>query len=64
MNERQIIQDLSGRLNRVLDSCDGTAGCVAVAALMTAARYARRAQMPAEIAAAMVVDYIARGDPV
>lgn len=64
MNERQIIQDLTGRLNGLIDSCDYPKGCIAVAALMTAARYARRADMSPQVAAALVANYVQRGDPV
>jgi hypothetical protein len=63
-DERQRILDLCARLNAVLDRGGETPGCQAVAAIMTAARYAARSGMPPQVAAAMIADYIGRGEPV
>jgi hypothetical protein len=63
-DERQMIAALCRQLNAAVDASNATPGCKAIAAIMTAARYARRAAMPAPVAAAMVADYILRGDPV
>ena len=63
-DERQIIAALCRQIEAAMDANSATRGCQAIATIMTAARYARRADMPASVAAAMLADYIARGDPI
>jgi hypothetical protein len=63
-DERCAIQALCAQLNAVLEDSDATPGSQTIAAIMTAARRARRTSMPATVAAAMLADYIVRGDPV
>ncbi len=59
-----MIASLCEQLNAVIDASNATPGCRTIAAIMTAARCARRTAMPASVAAAMIADYIDRGDPV
>jgi hypothetical protein len=63
-DEYQMIEALCRQLNAVMDASSATPGCKTVAAIITAARYARRTAMPPDVAAAMIADYILRGDPV
>ena len=63
-DERTMIAALCRQLNAVTDASSATPGCQTIATIMTAARYARRTNMPASVAAAMLADYIVRGDPV
>lgn len=63
-DERQMIEALGRQLNAVIDGSSATPGCKTIAAIMTAARCARRTAMPPDVAGAMVADYIVRGDPV
>ena len=63
-DERQTIATLCGQLDAVADASGATAGCQTLATIMTAARCARRTGMPAPIAAALLAEYIVRGDPV
>ena len=41
-----------------------TPGCKTIAVISTAARYARRTSMHPQVAAAMLADYIVRGEPI
>lgn len=59
-----MIKDLVRELNALVDASDATLGTRTIAAIITAARCAKRADMPPLVAAAMVADYIDRGDPV
>ncbi len=63
-SERQMIAALCRQLTVAVDTSGATPGCQTIAAIITAARYARRTAMPAHIATAMLADYIVRGDPV
>jgi hypothetical protein len=63
-DERQMIHAPCRQLNAVMDARRATPCCQTIATIMTAARYARRTDMPASVAAAMLADYIVRGDPV
>ena len=62
--ERQMIITLSQQLNAVTEASSATPGCQAIAAIITAARYASRAGIPPPVAAAMLAGYIVHGDPV
>jgi hypothetical protein len=62
--ERETIQNLCRQINAVIDASGATPGCRTLAAIITAARYASRAAMPASVAGAMLADYVSRGDPV
>jgi hypothetical protein len=62
-DERLLIETLCWQLNEVIDASNATAGLKTIAAIITAARYARRTAMPAFLAASMLSGYIARGDP-
>jgi hypothetical protein len=64
LDETQMLRDLTRALDALADASDATAGIRAVAAILTAARCARRADMPPAVAAAMIAAYIRRGDPV
>jgi hypothetical protein len=55
---------LRSQLVAVLDHSQLTPTDQAAAAIMTAARCAGRAQMPVEIAFAMLAGYVIRGEPV
>jgi hypothetical protein len=63
-DDRQMITALCAQLNAVTDASGAPPGCQAVATIMTAARYAGRSSMPAPLAAAMLADYMARGEPI
>jgi hypothetical protein len=63
-DERKMIAALCRQIEAAVDASSATRGCQSIATIMTAARYARRADMPASVAAAMLADYIVRGDPV
>jgi hypothetical protein len=63
-DEREAIQGLCRQINAVIEASEATSGCRAVAALITAARYASRSSMPAFVASAILADYMSRGDPV
>jgi hypothetical protein len=63
-DERQTITALCAQLNSVADASGAPPGCQALAAIMTAARYAGRSSMPAPLAAAMLADYIVRGESI
>ncbi len=63
-DERKMIAALCRQIEAAMDASSSTQGCQAIATIMTAARYARRTDMPASVAAAMLADYIVRGDPV
>ena len=63
-DERQMIAALCRQIEASMDATRASQGCLAIATIMTAARYARRADMPASVAAAMLAEYIVRGDPV
>jgi hypothetical protein len=62
-DERLVIETLCWQLNAVIDASNATPGLKTIAAIITAARYARRTAMPAFVAASMLSGYIARGDP-
>jgi hypothetical protein len=61
--EWPLIRDLHSQLTAVLDQSGATPTGQAFAVIMTAARYAGRAQMPADVAFAMLAGYIVRGEP-
>jgi len=58
-----LIESLCCQLNEVIDASSATPGLKTIAAIITAARYARRTAMPAFVAASMIRIYIVRGDP-
>jgi len=62
--ERQMIETLCRQLDQTIEASIATPGCQTIAAIITAARCARRTAMPSSVAAAMLADYIAKGDPV
>jgi hypothetical protein len=62
--ERQMIEALSRQLSGIMDDSSATPGCQTIAAIITAARCARRTAMPSVVAASLLADYIKRGDPV
>jgi hypothetical protein len=62
-DERMVIETLCQQLNTVIDASSAKPGLKTVVALITAARYARRTALAPQVAAAMIADYIARGDP-
>jgi hypothetical protein len=62
-DERMLIETLCWQLGEVMDASSATPGLKTIAAIITAARYARRTAMPAFVAASMISTYIARGDP-
>ena len=61
--EWPLIRDLHSQLSAVLDQSGATPGAQAFAAIMTAARYAGRAEIPVKIAFAMLAGYVVRGEP-
>jgi hypothetical protein len=63
-DERLLIETLCWQLSEVMDASSATPGLKTIAAIMIAARYARRTAMPASVAAAMISTYIVRGDPI
>jgi DNA-binding FrmR family transcriptional regulator len=63
-DERAAIKALCGQITAVIESSDATPSCRAMAAIITAARFARRSSMSHIIAAAMIADYMKRGDPI
>jgi hypothetical protein len=54
--EREMIAVLSRQIGTVVDASGATQGCQAIATIITAARYARRADM--------LIEYIRRGEPI
>ena len=62
-DERLIIQSLCWQLDAVMEASNATPGLKTIIAIIFAARHARRTAMPAFAAAAMLSNYIARGDP-
>jgi hypothetical protein len=62
-HERQMIEALCRQLDEVLAASDAAPGCRTIAAIITAARYARRSALPSFVAGAMLADYIVRDDP-
>jgi hypothetical protein len=62
-DERMLIETLCWQLGEVLDASNATPGLKTIAAIITAARYARRTAMPAFVAASMISTYTDRGDP-
>jgi hypothetical protein len=58
------ILNLRSQLAVLLDRSELTPTSQAAAAIMTAARCAGRAQIPIEIAFAMLAGYVVRGEPV
>ena len=62
-DERLLIETLCWQLGEVIDASNAMPGLKTIAAIITAARYARRTAMPAFLAASMLSNYIARGDP-
>jgi hypothetical protein len=62
-HERQMIEALCRQLDSILDASDAAPGCRTIAAIITAARYARRSALPSLVAGAMLADYIVKGDP-
>ena len=62
-DERLLIETLCWQLGEVMDASSAAPGLKTIAAIMIAARYARRTAMPASVAAAMLSTYIVRGDP-
>jgi hypothetical protein len=62
-DERLLIETLCRQIGEVIDATSATPGLKTIAAIMIAARYARRTAMPASVAAAMISTYIVRGDP-
>jgi len=62
-DERLIIQSLCWQLDAAMEASNATPGLKAIIAIIFAARQARRTAMPAFAAAAMLSNYIARGDP-
>jgi hypothetical protein len=63
-DERQMIAALCRQINAVMDASGATPGCLTIAAIITAARYARRTALPASVATAMLAEHIVRGEPV
>ena len=63
-DEREMIAALCRQLDAVMAASSAPPGCKTIAAIMTAARCARRTAMPSFVAGAMLADYIVRGDPV
>ena len=61
MDERTAITALGRQLAALLEHSDATPACQAIAALMIAAQFAGRADMPPSVAAAMLADFCARG---
>ena len=64
LDEPQMIDMLCRQLDAVLDASPFTPGCKTIAVISTAARYARRTSMHPQVAAAMLADYIVRGEPI
>ena len=62
-DERLLIETLCWQIGEVIDASNATPGLKTIATIITAARYARRTAMPAFLAASMLSNYIARGDP-
>ena len=63
LDKRRLIESLCCQLNEVIDASSATPGLKTIAAIITAARYARSTSMPAFGAASMIRTYIVRGDP-
>ena len=62
-DERLLIETLCWQLGEVMDASSATPGLKTIVAIIFAARYARRTAMPAFLAASMLSNYIAKGDP-
>jgi hypothetical protein len=63
-DERKDIHELRLPISAFLQSSHTTAGCKAIAFLMAAAYACRAADVPHQVAAAMIADHIVRGDPI
>lgn len=64
IDERLLIETLCSQIDEVIDASSATAGIKTIVTIIVAARRARRTSIPAFVAAAMIADYIVRGDPV
>ena len=62
-DERLLLETLCWQIGEVIDASNATPGLKTIATIITAARYARRTAMPAFLAASMLSNYIAKGDP-
>lgn len=60
--EWPLIRELGTQLTALLDHSGATPAAQAFAAIRVAARYAGRAQMPVEVAFAMMAGYVVRGE--
>ena len=58
-----LIRELDTQLVAMLDNSGATPAAQAFAAIKVAARYAGRAQMPVDVAFAMLAGYVVRGEP-
>jgi hypothetical protein len=58
-----VMAQLCAELEKITIASRATPGCQALAALACASRCARKAGMPAPVAAALLADYIVRDDP-
>jgi hypothetical protein len=61
MDERTAITVLGRELTALLEGSEATSACQAFAALMIAAQFARRAELPPEVAAAVMADFWVKG---
>lgn len=61
--EWPLIRELGTQLAALLDNSGAAPVAQAFAAIRIAARYAGRAQMPVEVAFAMLAGYVIRGEP-
>jgi hypothetical protein len=62
--EWPLIRELHQQLTAVFDRSEATPAAQAYAAILIAARYSGRAQIPADIVFAMLSGYIMRGEPI
>jgi hypothetical protein len=62
-DERFLIEALCREIDALTQASDASPGIRTVAAIISAARHARRTNMPAGVAAALIAQYILRGDP-
>jgi hypothetical protein len=61
MDERSAITDLGRALTALLEESAATPACQAIAVLMVAAQFARRAEMPPNVAETMLSDFWVKG---
>ena len=62
-DDRFLIEALCREIDALTQASDASPGIRTVATIIAAARHARRTNMPAGVAAALIAQYVLRGDP-